>query len=401
MKAIDGWITAPKGFIAAGVKAGIKKSGKEDVAIIASLVPAACGAVFTKNIMAAAPVFVSKETAAQSNARAIVINAGCANACTGEQGLADAKQMAAETAKLLKVKETEIFVCSTGVIGHFLPMDKVIDGINKAHSELSYKGGESATLAIQTTDTFVKRSAYEFELDAKLVRIAGIAKGSGMIHPDMATMLSFITTDAAIEPKLLKKAVKDVADRSFNMVVVDGDTSTNDSMIVLANAQAGNEVIDSEEHKDYPAFFKALLTVSQDLSKLIAKDGEGATKFLEVKVSSAESFAKAKAVAMSIAKSPLVKTAFFGQDPNWGRIVCAAGYAGIDFVPEKVDVLLNGLKIFDSGMSAKVDEEKLTAIMKEHDIIIEVALGSGEAEAVVWTCDFSYDYVKINAEYHT
>ena len=401
MKAIDGWITTPQGFVAAGVRAGIKHSGKEDIAIVASLVPAACGAVFTKNIMAAAPVFVSRETAKSEYAHAIVINSGCANACTGEQGMVDARQMARLTAALLATKEEEIFVCSTGVIGHFLPMNKVSDGIKRAHTSLSDQGGESATLAIQTTDTFVKKSAYQYELGGKTVKIAGIAKGSGMIHPDMATMLAFVTTDAAIAPALLKRTVKAVADRSFNMVVVDGDTSTNDSMIVLANGQAGNELIDSEGHKDYPTFFEALLTVSQDLARLIARDGEGATKFLTVKVIDAPDFDKAKTVAMSVAKSPLVKTAFFGQDPNWGRIVCAAGYAGIDFTPEKVDVFLNGLKIFAAGMSAKVDAEKLQEIMQERDITIEVSLGSGTADAVVWTCDFSYDYVKINAEYHT
>lgn len=401
MKAIDGWLTAPKGFVAAGVKAGIKKSGKEDVAVIASVVPAAAGAVFTQNIMAAAPVLVSREVAQSDYVRAIIINSGCANACTGEQGMADAKKMTQIAAESIKAEANQVFVCSTGVIGHFLPMDKIEAGIKAACDICSAEGGQAAALAIQTTDTFVKRSAYELEIDGKVVKIAGIAKGSGMIHPNMATMLSFVTTDAAVEPALLKKMVKKVADESFNMVVVDGDTSTNDCMIVLANGQAGNELINSEQHKDYQRFYEALLQVSQDLSKLIARDGEGATKFLAVKVTGAKDFAMAKIVAMSIAKSPLVKTAFFGQDPNWGRIVCAAGYAGVDFNPNKVDVLLNGLKIFANGMNLEADSEKLNAIMREHDIIIEVALGAGEVEATVWTCDYSYDYVKINAEYHT
>ena len=371
------------------------------MAVIVSTVPAAAGAVFTQNIMAAPPVFVSRKTSGSDYARAIVVNAGCANACTGDRGFNDAMQMVTMVADKLGCKKEEVFVCSTGVIGQFLPMDKVKSGIEKACMELSPSGGEAATLAIQTTDTFVKKSAVELELSGKTVIVAGVAKGAGMIHPNMATMLSFITSDVNIEPKLLKSMVKKVADRSFNMVVIDGDTSTNDSMIVLANGQAGNALIDSENHKDYNAFYQALLKVSQDLSRLIARDGEGATKFMEVRVTGAVDFASAKTLAMAIAKSPLVKTAFFGQDANWGRIVCAAGYAGIDFDPAKVDVLLNGLKIVAKGMNACADEEKMSKIMHEHDIIIEVSINSGDAEAAVWTCDYSYDYIKINADYHT
>jgi glutamate N-acetyltransferase/amino-acid N-acetyltransferase len=344
---------------------------------------------------------VSRETARSDKVCAIVVNAGCANACTGEQGLADAKRMAGLTAELLQVRPEEVFVCSTGVIGHLLPMPKIEAGIKAACSELSIGGGELAALAIQTTDTFVKRSAYEFILGGKKVTIAGIAKGSGMICPNMATMLAFITTDAAVESEILQNAVKKAADASFNMVVVDGDTSTNDSFIVLANGLAGNELINSENHPDYAAFYTALLTVSKDLAQLIARDGEGATKFLTVEVSGAKNFEQAKTIAVSVARSPLVKTAFFGQDPNWGRIICAAGYAGSDFDPNKLEVSLNGLKIFSGGMGVKAEEEKLSEIMREHDIIIQIQLYGGKAEATVWTCDFSYDYVKINAEYHT
>ncbi len=401
MKNIDGWITSPKGFVARGVKAGIKKSKKEDVAVIYSTAKAAQAAVFTQNMMASPAVVVSREVAKEDFARAIVVNSGCANACTGDQGLKDAKEMMKITADCLKIESQEVFVCSTGVIGHFLPMDKIDSGIKDACSMLDVQGGESATLAIQTTDTFVKKSAYELELSGKKVIIAGIAKGAGMIHPNMATMLAFVTTDAAICPRLLKTIVKHIADRSFNMVVVDGDTSTNDSMIVLANGEAKNDFIDSENHPDFKLFYNALLTVSQDLAKLIARDGEGATKFLQVNVKGAASFEDAKVVAMSIAKSPLVKTAFFGQDPNWGRIVCAAGYSGVQFLSENVNVFLNGLLIFKNGMNAKADQSKLANVMKQKDILIDVTLGTGQEEASVWTCDFSYDYVKINAEYHT
>lgn len=401
MKKIDGYVTAPKGFVAAGVKSGIKKSGKEDVAVILSQVPAAVGAVFTQNMMASPSVLVSKEIAKNDYIRAIVVNAGNANACTGDQGIKDANMMAELTAKAVGSNKEEVLVCSTGVIGHFLPMDKIENGINAAVKALSVEGGESAAEAIQTTDTFVKKNAYEFELSGKTVTIAGIAKGSGMIHPNMATMLTFITTDAAVEPSLLKKMTKYVADRSFNMVVVDGDTSTNDTMIVMANGQAQNSLIDSENHSDYQTFLQAFLTISQDLAKLIARDGEGATKFLAVNVTGANDFVEAKAVAMAIAKSPLVKTAFFGQDPNWGRIVCAAGYSGVNFLPEKMSVALNNVTIFKNGMSIKTDEKQLQDVMEQKDIEVQVTLGQGEAEATVWTCDFSYDYVKINAEYHT
>lgn len=401
MKKIDGWLTAPQGFIAAGVKAGIKASGNHDVAVIYSTAPAVCGAVFTQNKMCAAPVLVSREVNSHPCAQAIVVNSGCANACTGEQGLKDAKEMQAHCAGLLGVKPEEVFVCSTGVIGQFLPMDKLLTGITDAVDSLDEAEGESCALAIQTTDTFIKRAAYEVEIGGKTVRIAGIAKGAGMIHPNMATMLTFITTDAAIAPDVLKRAVKAAADKSFNMVVVDGDTSTNDSMIVLANGLAENEIIYSEEHPDYAAFFEALAACSTDLAKLIAHDGEGATKFLEVNVVGAATWTDAKTAAMAIAKSPLVKTAFFGEDPNWGRIVCAAGYSGAEMVAEKVNLEIGGVRLVENGMNCNVPAQELAPIMSEHDISMTIDLAAGEAQATVWTCDFSYDYVKINGEYHT
>ncbi len=401
MKKIDGWVTTPQGFLAAGVKAGIKASGNHDVAVIYSTVPAATGAVFTQNKMCAAPVLVSRKVAAKPYAQAIVVNSGCANACTGEQGLKDAEAMQARAAELLGVQNEAVYVCSTGVIGHFMPMDKLKTGIEAAVDAMDETGGESCAMAIQTTDPFIKHAAYEFEIGGKTAKIAGIAKGAGMIHPNMATMLTFLTTDAAIAPDVLKRAVKAAADKSFNMVVVDGDTSTNDSMIVLANGLAENEIILSEEHPDYPVFFEALLACAQDLAKMIARDGEGATKFLEVNVTGAATWAEAKTAAMAIAKSPLVKTAFFGKDPNWGRIVCAAGYSGAQMEPDKVNLEIGGVRLVENGMNCNVPLESLKDIMEQHDISMKIDLGAGSEEATVWTCDFSYEYVKINGEYHT
>ena len=401
MKKIDGWVTTPQGFLAAGVKAGIKASGNHDVAVIYSTVPAATGAVFTQNKMCAAPVLISRKVAAKPYAQAIVVNSGCANACTGEQGLKDAEAMQAQAAELLGVEPEAVYVCSTGVIGHFMPMDKVAQGIADAVDAMDESEGESCAMAIQTTDTFIKHAAYEFEIGGKTCKIAGIAKGAGMIHPNMATMLTFLTTDAAIAPDVLKRAVKAAADKSFNMVVVDGDTSTNDSMIVLANGLAENEIILSEEHPDYPAFFEALLACAQDLAKMIARDGEGATKFLEVNVCGAATWDEAKTAAMAIAKSPLVKTAFFGKDPNWGRIVCAAGYSGAAMQPDKVNLEIGGVRFVEHGMNCNVPLESLKDIMEQHDISMKIDLGVGSEEATVWTCDFSYEYVKINGEYHT
>ncbi len=397
---INGSITTPKGFKAAGIKAGIKKSGKEDVAIIYSTVPAAAAGVFTLNTMAAAPVVVSRKVADKGQASAIVVNSGCANACTGTQGLTDAGAMAALTAELLNIQADQVFVASTGIIGVNLPMEKLNAGIKKAVAQLSEEGGVKAGQAILTTDTFPKSCAYELTLGGVSVKIAGIAKGSGMIHPNMATMLGFITTDAAISAPLLKQALTDAVNVSFNMISVDGDTSTNDMVSVLANGAAGNPLIDSM-NDDYQAFAAVLKQVCTELAQLVARDGEGATKFLELTVTGAASFAEAKQAAMAIAKSPLVKTAFFGQDPNWGRIICAVGYSGAQVVPEKTTMAIGGIPIVKQGMGTSYDEQALRAVMAEHDIKVTVDLGVGEAQATVWSCDFSYEYVKINGEYHT
>lgn len=401
MQKIEGWNTAAQGFLAAGVKAGLKASGNHDVAVIYSTVPCVCGAVFTQNKMCAAPVLVDREVNKLGHGRAIVVNSGCANACTGERGLEDAKATQKHAAELLDIKPEEVFVCSTGVIGQFLPLDKLFVGVADCIDALSEDGGEDCAKAIQTTDTFIKRSAYQAEIDGKLVTVAGIAKGAGMIHPNMATMLTFLTTDAAVAGDVLNAMVKKVADKSFNMVVVDGDTSTNDSMIVMANGMAENEIILSEDHPDYQALYELILACATDLAKLIAHDGEGATKFLEVNVKGAASFADAKTAAMAIAKSPLVKTAFFGEDPNWGRIVCAAGYSGAAMDANHVNLEIAGVRLVENGLNCNVDLHTLAPAMAEHDISMTIDLAAGQEEATVWTCDFSYEYVKINGEYHT
>ena len=396
MKKLEGWVTAPQGFIAAGVKAGIKASGNHDVAVIFSTVPAACGAVFTQNKMCAAPVLVSREVNKHGYAQAIAVNSGCANACTGEQGLADAKKMQAHTAELLGIAPEAVFVCSTGVIGQFLPMDKLLTGIADAVDSLDECEGESCAMAIQTTDTFIKHAAYETEIGGKKVTFAGIAKGAGMIHPNMATMLTFITTDAAVAPDVLKRAVKKAADKSFNMVVVDGDTSTNDSMIVLANGLAENAIILSEEHPDYPAFFEALVACATDLAKMIAHDGEGATKFLEVNVTGAATWEDAKTAAMAIAKSPLVKTAFFGEDPNWGRLTDAAGYARTGLEYYKIDLDYDGVAVLVKGQPVAENKPLWKKIVSQKTFTINMNLNLGDAEESILAADLTEGYVNFN-----
>ncbi|MBP1765307.1 MAG: argJ [Firmicutes bacterium] len=401
LHSITGGITAPQGFTAAGVKAGIKKSGKEDVAVLYSSVPASVAAVFTTNTMAAAPVIVSRRAVENGQAQAVVVNSGCANASTGTQGLVDAQTMAHITASLLDIDDADVVVASTGIIGVNLPMGNIANGIKQAVGKLSRDGHADALQAIMTTDTQPKVCAYEVELDGKTVRIAGMAKGSGMIHPNMATMLGFVTTDAAISPAVLRQALKEAVALSFNMITVDGDTSTNDMVCVLANGLAENTEITTADSPQYNDFTAALRTVCTYLAQQIVRDGEGATKFIEITVQGAESFAMAKQAAMAVAKSPLVKTAFFGEDPNWGRILCAVGYSGVGADPEKTSLAIGKLTIVRSGMGTQVDEEALKKTMAEHDITVTIDLGMGSAAATVWTCDFSYEYVKINGEYHT
>jgi glutamate N-acetyltransferase/amino-acid N-acetyltransferase len=393
-------VTFAKGFTAAGVKAGIKKSGNLDVAVIYTKTQAVVAGTFTQNKVAAAPVYVSKEVVATGTAHAIVANAGCANACTGQQGLDDAHKMAQITADELGVNADDVIVGSTGVIGVNLPMDKLEAGIKDAVANLSADGSGNAGRAIITTDTHSKSVTCEFELSGKTVRMGAIAKGSGMIRPNMATMLCYITTDIAIHQALLQKAVSGCVEKSFNMISVDGDMSTNDMVIVLANGEANNAKI-TEENADYQIFFDKLMMLCTELAKQIAADGEGASKFLTINVKGAKSFADAKTVGMAIANSPLVKTAFFGEDPNWGRVICAVGYSGADMVPEKTVVKFGGITIFANGTGATYDEKALAHVMKEKDIVIDIELNMGQEDATVWSCDLSYEYVKINGEYHT
>ena len=388
-------ITYPKGFLAAGVKAGIKRSGNPDVAVIYSEKEAAVAGTFTKNAVAAAPVHVSKAVVATHTA-----HAGCANACTGAQGEEDAVCMQEIAADALGCGAQDVIVASTGIIGQPLPMDKVESGIHAAVKALSLDGSADAGNAIITTDTYSKAGTTTVALGGKEVRFGVIAKGSGMIRPDMATVLCFSTTDADIDGVLLQEALSEVIEHSLNMISIDGDMSTNDMAIVLANGAAGNPKI-KEKNADYEAFKNALLALCQGISEKIAADGEGATKFLTIHVKGANSFADAKTVGMSVANSPLVKTAFFGEDPNWGRVICAVGYSGVSMDAHRTTVKFGGIPVYSDGVGAAYDADALRAVMTAHDIVIEVDLGDGPEEAKVWTCDFSYEYVKINGEYHT
>ena len=393
-------VTFPKGFKAAGVKAGIKKSGNLDLALIYTEKEAAVAGVFTKNAVAAAPVIVSREVVKGGKAHAIVANAGCANACTGETGLANARKMAALAAAEVGCASDEVLVGSTGIIGVNLPMDKLEEGIKAAAAELSEDGSKNAGNAIITTDTYSKACSCEVEIGGQAVRFGAIAKGSGMIQPNMATMLCYITTDANISSQLMQKALSEIVEVSFNMISVDGDMSTNDTVLVLANGASGAAEI-TDGSPEYDKFYATLKEICQELSKRIAADGEGATKFLTINVSGTKTFEDAKTVAMSIAKSPLVKTAFFGEDPNWGRVICAVGYAGIPMVPEKTVIKFGGVPVYANGLGAEFNEDDIHKVMAEHDIVIDVEMGMGDAKATVWSCDFSYEYVKINGEYHT
>jgi len=396
---VNGGVNAPLGFKTSGVEAQIRYK-KKDLALILSEVPAMAAGVFTTNKVKAAPVKITQKNLADGSARAVVVNSGCANACTGEKGLTDARKMAEITAEILGIEPSDVLVASTGVIGQELPMDKITSGIKKAVELLSCNGGHDAALAIMTTDTHPKEAAVQFFLDGRQVTIGGMAKGSGMIHPNMATMLAFITSDINITPEMLDKALRYVADRTFNSVTVDGDTSTNDTAVILANGLAGNKKIESED-ENYLIFRSALLEVCTMLAKMIAKDGEGATKLVEVKVLNAPSYEDAKKAAKAVANSNLVKTAIFGEDANWGRIICAIGYSGADINPDVIDIYLGDEKMASGGVGLDFSEERAKKILEKDTVQITINLNSGYAEATVWTCDFSYDYVKINADYRT
>ncbi len=396
-----GGITAPRGFRASGLHCGVKRV-KKDLALLVSDVPASCAGTFTQNRVPAAPVVVDKEQIARSPfMRAIVVNSGNANACTGVRGMEDARAMIGVAARALRIHESEVLVSSTGVIGQFLPMDRIIQGIIASAQSLAKEGGGEAAEAILTTDTFTKQCAVETAVNGVPVTLGGMAKGSGMIAPNMATMLAFMTTDAAIAPELLSQTLKRAVDRSFNRITVDGDTSTNDMAIVLANGLAGNPMLREETDPGFEEFSQALEHLLVRLSRMIVMDGEGATKFVEVIVDGAASEADAVKAARAVASSSLVKTAINGEDANWGRILAALGNAGIPFTPEETEISLGDVPILRKNYRIDFSEEEAARVLHEKEITIRVQLNGGPGSATFWTCDLSKEYVAINANYRT
>ena len=400
MHVINGGITAPEGFFATGVACGLKKDGKKDLAIVCSEDSAAAAGVFTTNKVKGHSLQVTMEHIKSGYANALIINSGNANACVGEQGYKDAKEIAATAAQLLDCNTEGILVGSTGVIGKPLDMTAIKAGIEELVSGMDPDGGHDAQEAIMTTDLIHKEIAVEMDIQDCKVVIGGMAKGSGMIHPNMATMIGVITSDVNISRKLLDKALKDTVRHTFNRVSVDGDTSVCDMVIIMANGLADNAGIVNED-EDYEKFKSGLELVCTSLSRLIAKDGEGATKLLEIVVEGAANAEDAYKAASTIAKSPLVKTAVFGEDANWGRIITAAGYSGAEFDPAYVDIHIGSLLVCKGGCAVAFDESKAKEILHEKEVKITVRLNKGIYSDHMWTCDFSYDYIKINASYRS
>ena len=401
MKRIEGGLTAVQGIRAAGIHAGIKAADAKDMTLIATDTPAAAAGVFTKNSVTAAPVIMCREHLSDGQAQAVIVNSGNANACTGEVGMANARRMAALTAEQLGIDAALVLVSSTGVIGQQLPMDKIESGIETAAEALSTEGGNDAAEGIMTTDTHPKSVAIEVEIDGAPVRIGGIAKGSGMIAPNMATMLSYLTTDARINAETLQTALNRVADDTYNLLTVDTDRSTNDTVIILATGRADNTEIVEANSENYEAFCEGLQFVCTELVKMLARDGEGATKLVEVVVKRAKNREDAEKAARAVAESPLVKTAIFANDANWGRIMMAIGKSGAAFDPYQVDVWLADYQLVKDGMDAGYDEDTATALFAEDPVRITIDLCAGDAEITMWTCDYSYDYIRINADYRT
>ncbi|MBQ9430211.1 MAG: bifunctional glutamate N-acetyltransferase/amino-acid acetyltransferase ArgJ [Kiritimatiellae bacterium] len=398
---IAGGVTAAQGFKAAGVPAGIKTPGRRDVALLAADSPAAVAAVYTTNQVAAAPVKLDRVRTAAGQAQAVLINSGCANACTGEQGIRDAEASARAVAAELGIDERLVLVCSTGVIGVLLPMDRLLHGAKLAAAALSRDGGDDAAHAIMTTDTVDKQYAVKLLIDGIDVRIGGMCKGSGMIEPNMATMLGFITTDASIGSKALDMALREAVGVSFNKIVVDGDRSTNDTVMLFASGAAGNTEL-NPDHPQWREFVDALTQVCVELAKKMVMDGEGASKFVTVRVRGARSDRDARLAARAIAKSPLVKTSWFGLDPNWGRVIAAAGYSGAEVDDRRAQIFYGDLCAYDQGKVA--DAAQLAAmqnVMRERAFDVTVDLHLGTGEDMLYTCDLSHDYVTINAEYTT
>ncbi|MGM9585570.1 MAG: bifunctional glutamate N-acetyltransferase/amino-acid acetyltransferase ArgJ [Faecousia sp.] len=404
MRVIEGGVCAAKGFSANGVHCGIRKNQtKKDLSLIFSSVPASAAAVYTTNLVKGAPLTVTKEHLANGIAQAVICNSGNANTCNAN-GMEIAEEMSALAAKALGISADDMIVASTGVIGQTLSIEPIAAGLPELVAGLSPEGGKAAAEGIMTTDTVMKEVAVEFTLGGKTCRLGGIAKGSGMIHPNMATMLVFLTTDAAISPAMLQKALSGDIAGTFNMLSIDGDTSTNDMVAVLANGLAGNPCIDAEG-EDFGAFMKALNTVTIALCRKIAGDGEGATKLLECKVTGAADLDTAKTVAKSVICSSLLKAAMFGADANWGRVLCAIGYSGANVDVNKVDVAFHSaagtVEVCKNGAGLDFSEETAKTVLLEKEIEILVELHSGDAAATAWGCDLTYDYVKINGDYRT
>lgn len=407
MKKIEGGVTAAKGFEAAGIAAEIKYKNRSDMAIVYSQTPCNVAGTFTTNVVKAAPVKWDQQVVKDSAyAQAVIVNSGIANACTGTEGMNYCKETAEEAAKVLGIPADAVLVGSTGVIGKQLPMDRIKNGVAKlaAAKKDTLEAGTDAAKAIMTTDTCKKEIALELEIGGTTVTIGGMAKGSGMIHPNMCTMLSFITTDAAITKSALQKALSDDVNDTYNMISVDGDTSTNDTVLVLANGMAGNTEIE-EGTKDYNTFYAALHEVNEFLAKSMAGDGEGATALFEVNVIGAESKEQAKLLSKSIACSNLTKAALAGHDANWGRILCAMGYSGAQFDPEKVDLFIESsagkIQLVDTGVGTDFDEEKATEILSQPIVIATADMKMGTEQATAWGCDLTHGYIDINADYRS
>ena len=404
MKMIEGGVTAAQGFVAGGIHCGVRKNkSKPDLAMIYSEAPCAAAAVYTQNLVKGAPILVTQKNIADGAAKAVICNSGNANTCNAD-GEEKAQTMCDLTAQALGIAPQDVVVASTGVIGQVLPIEPIQAGIPELVKALSADGSHAAATAIMTTDTIAKEAAAEVEIGGKTVKVGGISKGSGMIHPNMATMLCFVTTDCAISPAMLDKAIHQVTEKTFNMISVDGDTSTNDTFAILANGAAGNPEI-TAPGPDYDAFAQALEAVCRQLSKLMAGDGEGATKLLICRVDGAADLSMARTVSKSVICSTLFKAAMFGADANWGRVLCAIGYSGAAVDVNKIDVSFRSAKgqvdVCQNGAGIPFSEEKASRVLSEHEIEILVHLHLGEASAEAYGCDLTYDYVKINGDYRT
>ena len=407
MKVIKtGGVTTPTGFKTGGINCGIKKSGKNDLAMIFSEVPGATSIMSTTNVVKAAPILWCNKVMNNPYKQAVVVNSGNANACTGQKGEEAVSATASKAAAVLGLQPEDVLIASTGVIGVILPVGKILSGIETLGPKLgnSQEDGDIAANTILTTDTIKKTIAVEVEIGGKSVKIGGMAKGSGMIHPNMATMLSFVTTDAKIEPVLLDKLLKETTVDTYNMISVDGDTSTNDMVTVIANGMAGNQPL-QENTPDYEIFKEAFIYVHKTLAKKIIRDGEGASKFVEVEVRGTKTKDDARRLAKSVITSSLVKTALFGEDANWGRVLCALGYSGADFDPLKVSLVFSSqagmITLLNDGAPIAFDEDEAKKVLSETDIYIAVEMEEGDEKAVAWGCDLSYDYVKINGDYRS